>query len=205
MIFNNVLDEVFSKWSQIAVLRVLQDSAVGMSGREIARLSNFSPKQCLIALTNLEDIGIVRRQRGGRDHLFTINFENILVDEGILPLLKLERDYLNKLLLTIKKKLGKHTVSLILFGSVARKEETVTSDVDICVIIKSRDQKEMAEEIIYSLSSALARQYGAKISPIFFTTKEFITKAKKNKSPVNEIKKEGKVFSGKSIREIIDG
>jgi len=37
MRFHHVLDEVLAAWSHIAILRVLQDVAQGLTGREIAR------------------------------------------------------------------------------------------------------------------------------------------------------------------------
>jgi predicted nucleotidyltransferase len=205
MVVNRVLDEVFSKWSHLAVLRVLQDSGVGMSGREIARMSGLSPKQSLIALSCLEELGVVKRQRGGRDHLFTINFNQILVKEGVLPLLKLERDYLNRLLTDIKKQLSRHTVSIILFGSAARNEETISSDLDICIVTSSAIQRKKSEDIINSSASHLYDLYGVKLSPIYFSAAEFKKKGLNDKPPVNEIVKEGRAFSGKSIRGLLYG
>lgn len=51
MVFHRVLDVVFSTWSHTAVLRALQDSAVGVTGREIARLAGMNHRSCLKALS----------------------------------------------------------------------------------------------------------------------------------------------------------
>ena len=91
MIFYRVLDQVLNGSSQIAVLRAMQDSKIGLSGRKIARLAGISPKACLQALTNLENLSIVFRHRGGRDHFFSLNREHLIVKEGLLTLLELER------------------------------------------------------------------------------------------------------------------
>ena len=61
MIINKVLDEIFSRWSNIAVLRALNRYGTGNSGREVARAAHISPKNCFIALNDLEDIGIVKK------------------------------------------------------------------------------------------------------------------------------------------------
>ena len=76
MRFDYILDEVFATWSHISVLRILMNTTRPLSGREIARLAHMTHRSCLRALTRLEYIGFVNRNRGGRDHLFTINREH---------------------------------------------------------------------------------------------------------------------------------
>ena len=205
MIFYRILDQVLSGSSQIAVLRAMQDSKIGLSGREIARLAGISPKACLQALTNLENLSIVFRQRGGRDHFFSLNREHLLVKEGILTLLDIERDYLKLLSKKIIRDTSKHSESIILFGSVARKEESIESDIDICFVHSDTSHREMISKKIEELSSLIKRQYGATISPFFISLKGFKRKAKLNHLPVNEILKNGIVLYGKSIKVLTNG
>jgi predicted nucleotidyltransferase len=205
MIFYRILDQVLSGSSQIAVLRAMQDSKIGLSGREISRLAGISPKACLQALTNLENLSIVFRQRGGRDHFFSLNREHLLVKEGILTLLNIERDYLKLLSKKIIRNTSKHSESIILFGSVARKEESIESDTDICFVYSGTSHREMISNKIEELSSSIKRQYGATISPFFISLKGFKRKAKLNQPPVNEILKDGIVLYGKSIRVLANG
>ena len=86
MVIHRPFDEVLRSWSHVAVLRAILDSAVGLTGNEIARVSGMQPRSALKALTSLEELGIVHRQRGGRDHLFTLNRDHFLTREGLLPL-----------------------------------------------------------------------------------------------------------------------
>lgn len=72
MVFHRVFDYVFSTWSHVAVLRALQDASQGLIGREIARLAGMNHRSCLNALTKLENLSIVLRQHGGRDHRFLL-------------------------------------------------------------------------------------------------------------------------------------
>lgn len=203
MVFHRVLDVVFSTWSHTAVLRALQDSAVGVTGREIARLAGMNHRSCLKALSTLESISIVNRQMGGRDHLFTLNRDHLLVSEGILPLLKLEREFLQRFSTLLKKHLGRVVDSIILFGSVARRVETSESDLDICLVIDDKKQKEEVLDRIHIISPEVRRQFGANLSPFVITASEFRKRSKTNKSPVNNIVNEGIVISGQSIKELI--
>jgi predicted nucleotidyltransferase len=202
MVFHRVMDSVFATWSHVAALRTLQDSAQGLSGREIARLSGMNHRSCLKALTTLEELGIVIRQRGGRDHLFSLNRDHMLVEQGIAPLLTLERMVIRDFADFLSRQLGKLAESIILFGSVARKEETPVSDVDICVIVRTRLEKDKAQSIIHDIAGKVQKRYGARISPLLLTLREFSSKARREEPPIREIIKEGVILRGRSIKEL---
>lgn len=205
MIFNKVLNHIFSSSSHIAVIRSLQYHKIGITGREIARLSGLSPKSALYALSSLENIKIVNRVVGGRDHLFTLNRQNYLVKNGIIPLLQIENKFLPQLLEIIKQKLAKHCISIILFGSVARSNETTESDLDICFVVQNKSSQKDIVQIIHDLQDQIFNEFGASLAPIYFTHDEFRKKAAKNLSPVNNIIKEGVLISGRSIRILSHG
>jgi len=205
MVFHRVLDIVFSTWSHIAVLRVLQDTAVGMTGREIARLAGMNHRSCLKALSTLEGIAVVNRQMGGRDHLFSLNRGHLLVVQGILPLLKLERRFLDEVSETLKKRIGREAQSMILFGSVARKAETAQSDLDVCFVVTNGREKEGILERVNDLSSTIRQTFGANLAPFVITASEFRRRARLYKPPINVILKEGVVIAGKSLRDLLRG
>lgn len=204
MVFHHVWDRVFSTWSHVAVLRALQDSAKGSTGREIARQSGMNHRSCLQALTELEELFLIRRARGGRDHLFTLNREHLLVEEGILPLLALERGFSRSLFAYLSKRLGKQTKSIIVFGSVTRNEETPSSDLDLCLVVSADKTIAAVGAAVDSLAPQVLSRYGAKVAPFILTHKEFIRKAKRNLPPVNDIAKEGIVIAGISVKGLLN-
>ncbi|MBM4160313.1 MAG: winged helix-turn-helix transcriptional regulator [Ignavibacteria bacterium] len=205
MIFHHVLDQVFSTWSHIAVLRALQDYAQGITGREIARASQMNHRSCLKALGRLEDLGVVVRLRGGRDHLFSLNRNHVLVTEGIIPLVKLERGFFESLTKLLTKELGPLAESLILFGSVAKKTETAQSDLDLCIVLANGTRKLTARKRLESLAPLIRRKYGANLAPFFLSRSEFLQRAKKRHPPVSSIVKEGIVIAGKPLEELTRG
>src|SRR3970040_518923 len=97
MIIHRPLDHILSARSQIAVLRVLLDSAHGLTGREIARQAGMNHQACIEALSPWEALGLLRRERGGGAHLFTLNREHELIARGIVPLLRFERRFEERL------------------------------------------------------------------------------------------------------------
>ncbi|GBD89466.1 nucleotidyltransferase domain protein [bacterium BMS3Abin04] len=203
MIIYNFLDYVFVSPSIIKVIRVLNERVTAISGRETARLALITHRSALKALTTLESFKIVKRQVGGRDHLFTLNRENYIVSELLSVMLDSEKEFVNRIFSLIKRRLGKVTESIIVFGSVARKEETVTSDLDICIIYKGNKKEiEILANIVFN---TLNKKFAVTLAPLYLSEREFRKRAKRNDSPVNSILKEGKVISGKSIKKLING
>jgi predicted nucleotidyltransferase len=203
MVFHRVWDRVFSTWSHVAVLRALQDSAHGSTGREIARLSGMNHRSCLQALTELEELSLVRRVRGGRDHLFTLNRQHLLVEEGVLPLLALERGFSRSMFAYMAKRLAKQAKSIIVFGSVTRNEETPSSDLDLCLVVRTEKDRATAEAAVHSIAPQLLSRFGARLAPFVITRKEFLQKAKRNLPPVHDIVKEGVVIAGMSVKGLL--
>jgi predicted nucleotidyltransferase len=205
MIFHNVYDILFSAWSNIAVLRVLQHHSNGITGREIARLAGISHRTSQNALAILEGIGVVARRRGGRDHLFLLNRNHAMVKTILLRLLQYEKDFSADAFASLGEAFSHSAVSVILFGSVARREETVESDCDLCLVVKSAAMKTKTEESIRVVSSEFRQRYGANLAPFVIDQKDFAARARKKLPPVSSILKEGIVLHGKSLKELVRG
>ena len=204
MIIHKILNEIFTTYSHIAILRELRFSKNGFSGREIAMNAGISPPSCLAALSKLEKLKIVNRQIGGNVHIYTLNFDNYLVKEGILPLLEIEQSLPGRIVILLKKALSKISVSVILFGSVARLEETNSSDYDLCIVYQTQSDKKELEELINQIRPKLYSQFGISIAPYFISLSDFKLRAKKKASPVNDIVKKGKILFGESIRSLLN-
>lgn len=203
MKINKVLSEVFSARSNMEVLRVLENYINGISGREVARLSGLSPKTTISSLTLLESLGVINIIRGGREHIFSFNRKNYIVNEIILPMLKREADFKDAIFNDIKKHLKKQSHSVYLFGSVARNEESIESDLDLCIIYEDKKDKEQIEEAFYELSNLLYEKYRVTAAPIYFTKAEFVKRAKQKKSPLPSIIEDGKLIFGTPLQRIL--
>ena len=201
MIIHRVLDHLFSAQSTVKVLRVLYNNVIGLTGREIANISGLNHQSAHNALANLETLKLIKRVIGGITHIFTLNRKNYLVKELIVPLFNSELEFQNQIISITKKYLKNCTVSSILFGSVARKDETASSDFDLCIVFDTN--KKVLEEKVNSLSEILYKEFGVTLAPFYIKTEEFQKRAKRNKPPINEIIKEGMVISGKSIKELL--
>lgn len=204
MIIHKILDHVFATWSNIAVLRVLNKVKTGLSGREIAKQANMSAPSSLEALSSLESLNIVTRQRGGREHFFFLNREHYIVKRIINPILNTEKKFAESIYSDIDKELGNHSLSLIVFGSTARSEEKIESDLDLCIVFSNTKMKNRIQHIITELNFSLFKKYGVSLSPFFISAAEFKKRAGTEKPPIADIVRDGIVISGKAIRKLLN-
>ncbi len=203
MILHNILEHVFKNQSNLKVLRVLNSLKVSVSGRETSRLANISLRSAQKSLEDLENLHLIRKQIGGRENLYNLNRENNIVKNIIEIIFKEENKFRESLLKKINTEIGNLADSIILFGSVARKKETVNSDLDICIVYSKK--KREIENRINKLRDVLAKEYGVKIAPFYIKKSEFKKKAIKSESPIDDIVKEGKVISGTQINRLVNG
>lgn len=203
MVLHEVLNKLFSSPASISILRELSLRNVGITGRELARTVKLTPQAVHNALANLEAFKIVNRAFAGRSHYFTLNRNHYLSRNILESLFESERDFVNGIHNTIKKSIGRDTVSIIIFGSVARGEETMQSDLDLCIVYKN-DKKQIEDKVGF-LRDKLINEFGVTLAPYFISLDNFVLRAKKNKTPVNNIVLEGKVISGNSIHGLIHG
>jgi len=64
--------------------------------------------------------------------------------------------------------------------------------------------KEIEKQLVF-YAIMLNDKFGVTLAPFYITRKEFKTRVRKSKSPVDSIIKEGKVISGLSIKSMING
>lgn len=203
MLVNNLLEYIFSAPSNVTVLRVINDRNVGISGREVKRLTGLSLRTVQLSLANLEKTGIIKKFAGRREHLFLIDREKFLSKFLIEKIFETEKLFREEIFKEIKRKAGKYCESTIIFGSVSRNDDTIESDLDICFVYKN--SKTVVEEIISELRTSLYNKFHISLAPLFLSKSNFRKSASEGKSPVSRIIIEGKVISGKSIRELING
>jgi len=167
MRFHNSLEEILGNPVRLKVLRVLVRSVgTGLTGRELARRVSASTSQTITALEQLERSGVVHREIAGRAHLWFISADHVL--SGTLArLFAEEAGSLDLLKRDLKVAIGKLPVRRAwLFGSIARGDERLTSDVDLFVEVRSRAKRKNVEDSLSGLSAEFARRFGNPLSTI---------------------------------------
>jgi predicted nucleotidyltransferase len=114
-----------------AVLASLLHTDVPLTGRQIYALvsEDYSLWTVQEALKALTQIGLVNTQTIGRAGVHTINEDHV----SVAPLRAL-LDPITALTDTVREAVGDEVKTVILFGSIARGEPHIKSDVDLAVI-----------------------------------------------------------------------
>jgi predicted nucleotidyltransferase len=181
MRFHAPLDDILSSRIKVRILRLFSRTRGSYSGREVARLIGFSHNPTIQALKELEAQGLLKRRSIGASHEYTLNEDHLLLSGVLLDVFERERDALLEIASIFEEKIGRNFEEAVIFGSVARGEERLDSDVDILIIIKDGVDKEDVENRVSEATSLAMAASGNPISPVLVTRSEY-EKRKKAKS-----------------------
>lgn len=170
-----------------AVLSVLLRTGSPLTGRQVHGLisddySLWTVQEALKALTRL---GIVETQSVGRAGVHSINEEHVAV--GALRAIV---DPIAALREVVGTATGTEVTSVILFGSIARGEAAVDSDVDLAVIAPRGWDKRV------ELEDSVRTRVGNACDVLVFTQAEFGRLASSGEPVVRDILREGIALVG---------
>lgn len=100
------------------------------------------------------------------------------------------RQVFEKFVETVKKNLGDSVEQILLFGSVARGEETRQSDIDVLLVVSDKTVKEKIFDIAYDLML----QHDVYLSPKVIGEKEYQRMKEKETSFLKRIQPEATVY-----------
>lgn len=119
-----------------SVLRVLAESGVPRSTREIARMAGKSHPAVGAVLSRFENQGLVRVQRTTSSHLFTLNQHHV-ASPAVMLLAGLRTELFDR----VRRSVGSWDpppVHVSVFGSAARGDGDEQSDIDLLVVRPDR-------------------------------------------------------------------
>lgn len=199
MKFNLSIIDILNSKIKVKLIKFLLIHQSLMSEREIAsilKVSHMSINRTMRELANMNFVDFVTI---GKAHSWKVNRKSYAFKvfleffEGaagvILPL----QDLKNLILKNLPKDLVKKAV---LFGSVAKGEEKVNSDIDLFLLVEDKNDKEKLEFVLEKLSNECLEIYGNRLSPYILSKQEI--KSKRDLKIISEINKGILILSGKS-------
>ncbi|HEX6454981.1 MAG TPA: nucleotidyltransferase domain-containing protein [Solirubrobacterales bacterium] len=125
-----------------AVLTVLAESTKSRTGREVARAADRSQDATQRVLDRLVEHGVVLREEAGRARVYRLNWDHVAA-EPIVELASLRSRFFQRLQEEIAP-WEPRPFHVSVFGSVARGEGDVDSDVDIFLVRPSAVEEDDA-------------------------------------------------------------
>lgn len=206
MKIHNKLDEILKHGSKIKILRFLFIERDEHTGRGIAKGIGMSASSTHKTLQNMKKEGLIGVRKKGNAILYKLREDNHVVKKLLEPLFEKEKSIYSDVISSIKKHLfseKKEIVSIAIFGSVARKEETSSSDIDMVVITKNKIGKTKIDKTLDKLSVDLAKKFGASISPYILTEAEIKTKYAEKQAIIRSILTNNRLIYGEPIERIV--
>jgi predicted nucleotidyltransferase len=178
MRFHETLEDVLGSKIKIRILRLYYRTKGSYSGREVARLIDYSQEATRIALHDLMEQGLLKRDYAGTSYIFTLNEEHMLFSKVIKRAFIAEQNSLIEIVKIFKELLGKEFVRAVVFGSVARGEERPDSDIDILVVIKDSADIDALEDDVNNAATLSTAASGNPVMPIVIKAGEYEKKSR---------------------------
>lgn len=180
MRFNIGIEDSMSSRAKIKILRYLCSKQTSMSEGELAKLLGISAMTVTRIMKELHALNFVTVQRIGQSHVWHTNTASYLY-QTITPLIRTLSRLPSPLLHlknTIVKIIPKTlAVRIILFGSVAQGTAHANSDIDLCIIVRTKRDARTLSPSIDILTQTCLNLYGNRVFPYILTEAEFKQKA----------------------------
>jgi len=203
------IDDIVGSPSKLAILRVFASrKGFQTTGREIAKLAGFSAPSTHESLKDLYARNVLVREIIGKQHIYSLNEKDRIVQKIIRPMFEAENNYkqeIRDLLLEKIKKAGIKSaiVSLILYGSVEKKTAQKGSDIDVAVVVAKSTDIDRAFEVFNSeIAEKFKAFFGVHLDFYVKSASEFRKLLQKNRPPVSTLMKAYSVLYGKEPLEI---
>lgn len=204
---HNPLDKILNNEVKVKILRFLCKTEAEWSGRQIAQEIKVSPATCHKALRELYNEGALLLRSMGKSYLYHLNTENLLVSDVLKPLYERESKIPDEIYEGIVRNISfpviNDIVSIAVFGSVKRRKERPTSDIDLLVLVKNSENKKEVEEDFSKVNQKVMGRLGNIVSPYIQTVGEFNLKYKKGISVAKNILKSHRLLFGTPLKELL--
>lgn len=203
------IEEIIDSPSKLAILRVFAaHKELKATGRQIAKLVGYSAPSTHESLKDLHNRNILKLEVIGKQHIYTLNEDDRIVQKIIRPMFAAEGNFKNEvrdfLLTEFKRtKIKAKIVSLILYGSIQTETAKRDSDVDVAVVVSQSADLRVVEDIFLSeIAPRFKAYFSVQVDPYIKSVSEFKKRLKNNKPPISTLMKSYFVLFGKEPLEV---
>lgn len=194
---------------RVGTLRVLSLIREPITQREVARRARLQHRTVQLALDDLVALGIVSRIQGGRDFLVSLDRGHRLAPP-IEELFRVEgehfleiRSALTRLAVDERRQNG--VLSLVLFGSAARADDKIESDLDVLVIAENAAAVDTAVTRLEVGKERLRKRFGVSLHSIGYTLAQARRLWRQRRPPLDDAQRDGIPLVGPPLRQLLSG
>jgi predicted nucleotidyltransferase len=203
------LSYILGTRAKVGCLRILSAIADPISQREVARRAGVQHRSARVAMDELVALGLVHRLEGGRDFLVSLNPHHHLT-AALRELFRVESRYFVELRRELAERARRvprprAVRAVVLFGSVARGEDTPESDLDLLVITDDDVTRERVLERVTEEARGLWEAFGCRVRAIGYTLAEARRRWRRREPPLPEVARDGLVLVGPPLAELLGG
>ena len=201
------LDTILNTEYKVKILRLFTARQEGYqaTGREVARAIGTTAPTAHAALKALYDQHILLMDAIGRNHLYTLNRRNRIVNDILVPAFSVEKNFKKDASVFISRKikdsgLEDKIVSVIFYGSRQAGTSGTQSDADVAVIVdRVSSEQKVLDFFLDQAAPEFYEYFGASLDPYVKSKKAFLDLWKKNRPPVSTLKRSYDVIYGQDI------
>ncbi len=191
--------------AKVGLLRLLSAEGEALSQRELARRAGLTLRSAQQALSELYALGVVTRMAGGRDHLSVFNSAHVLA-QPLAALFIAEGSMARQLrIAVVTAATGNNDapLGLYLFGSVARAQETLASDVDVLLIARSHAHRDALLDRVLDATASFHTAFGVRVAPLAFTIRDAKRGWAAGTAPWSDISQDATSLLGPPLAELL--
>jgi predicted nucleotidyltransferase len=192
------IENLLGTRSRIAVLRVLHGVSVPLNASQIAVRTGLTRPAVASVLADFSSMGAVRSSPVGRATVHWLCRDNVYVENLIDPLFRAERDLPEDLVDDLAASFRDLAVSVVLFGSYARGDQTSASDIDVVLVAENAATKVALESTAADRTIEFRDRFGASLSCLAYTREEAAALLHTSPQLAESIRRDGIVVSGLS-------
>jgi hypothetical protein len=183
----SIADVLFSKVQQRVLRLLFGQPDRSFYTNEIIRLTHSGTGAVQRELAKLESVGLITMKQAANQKLYQVNRDAHLFSE--LRSIVLKTFGLVDVLLEALKPVASQIQIAFIYGSIARHEDKVSSDIDLMLIGNNLNYAEL-----YPLLESAQVKLWRQVNPTYYTIEEWARKHKEANNFISQVIKQPKIF-----------